>query len=99
MIKDLPQKLKALRKEKDLSLKEVAERLGDKSVSIISDYESGHRTPSLTNLMKLASLYNVTIDYLLGLEREKKLVIDTSKMSARQISAILTMVDALNEGK
>ena len=60
-------KLKLLRNEKNLSQKQVAEQLGI-TVSAYSNYEQGIREPSYDILIKIAKLYNVTTDYLLGLE-------------------------------
>ena len=64
MIKDLPQKLKALRVQYGFSQKQVAEKI-NVSPSIVSGYETGERTPSTENLLSLAYLYNVSTDYLL----------------------------------
>lgn len=43
----------------------VASKLGIKQPSYVR-YENGNAEPSLTNLVKLADLYDVTVDYLLG---------------------------------
>ena len=50
-----------------LSQKDVANAI-HVSPSIISNYESGERTPSVEILMALASLYHCSTDYLLGFE-------------------------------
>ena len=60
-------KLKQLRSEKGLSQKEIAKIIGV-SVSAYSNYEQGIREPSYDILIKLAKFYDVTTDYLLGLE-------------------------------
>ena len=66
MIYGLGDKLKELRQQHNLSQKEVAVTIKT-SPSIISNYESGERTPSLENLVALAKLYHCSTDYLLGL--------------------------------
>ena len=65
MIKGLPEKLKELRWQANLSQRDVAKRLGV-SPSIISGYETGERTPSAENLLALSFLYKCSTDYLLG---------------------------------
>ena len=65
MIKGLGDKLQQLRLQLKLSQKEVAVAINT-SPSIISNYESGERTPSVENLMALANLYHCSTDYLLG---------------------------------
>ena len=62
-------KLKQLRKQKGISQEEAAHLL-DVSLSSYQKYEREKNsvTPSLEVLIKLATLYNVTTDYLLGLE-------------------------------
>ena len=66
-MKILAERMKNLRIEKNLKQTEVAEALG-LSISAYCRYEYGQREPSPTNLVKLAKLYQVSTDYLLGLE-------------------------------
>lgn len=99
MIQGMADKLKRLRKEKGLSLKEVAASIGFSSTGIISDYEYGHKTPSLIALSKLASLYGVSTDYLLGLDNDDdKIVVDFKGLSDRQKLAVLSIIDAMKNG-
>lgn len=99
MIQGMSEKLKKLRKEKGLSLKEVAAAIGFTSTGIISDYECGHKSPSLIALTRLASLYGVSTDYLLGLDNdEDKVVIDFKGMSERQKLSVLSVIDAMKNG-
>lgn len=60
-------RLKELRKKNKLTQKELAEKL-NLDTSSISKYESSASTPSQEVLLKLAKLFNVTTDYLLGNE-------------------------------
>lgn len=66
MIRDLPTKLKGLRTNAGYSQAEVAKKIGI-SPPIISNYESGTKSPSLESLVALAQLYKCSTDYLLGL--------------------------------
>lgn len=58
-------KLRRLRENMGLQQKEVADRLGV-NPSAVTRWETGEKRPDLVNLVKLADLYGVSIDYLLG---------------------------------
>lgn len=58
-------RLKYLRKKKDITQTQVADNI--KCVlKTYQNYEQGHNFPTLEYATKLADLYNVSIDYLLG---------------------------------
>ncbi|UMZ73851.1 cobalamin-dependent protein [Natranaerofaba carboxydovora] len=58
-------RLKELRAKKRISQKQLAEKLGIVQ-STIANYEKGLRFPDHNTLIKLAGIFNVYIDYLLG---------------------------------
>ena len=58
-------KIKELREKRNLSQKEVGEAIEVSDV-MISMYEQDKKNPSLPTILKLASYFNVTSDYLLG---------------------------------
>ena len=60
-------RLKELRQERGVRQIELAKKL-DLSKGIISLWENGQREPNMYSLIKLAKFFNVTIDYLVGLE-------------------------------
>ena len=57
--------LKTLRTERQLSQLELATRLGI-SKSAVSMYEQGRREPDFDILNKIADIFQVDVDYLLG---------------------------------
>ena len=59
-----------LRVDSDMSQKDLADMLNLKS-SAISKYEKGIAQPSMTTLIKLADIFHVSVDYLLGLSSIK----------------------------
>ena len=59
------ERLKELRKEKSMTLKEVATHL-NMPLSSYANYEQGVREPSLSMLKKLCDFYDVSSDYLIG---------------------------------
>lgn len=62
-------RLKELRLERNLRLKDVAEAVGV-TLNAISMYESNTREPNIDIIKKLCKFYNVSADYLLGLSDE-----------------------------
>lgn len=70
MIKNLGTKLKTLRTANNLSRKQVAELVGI-STSTIGFYECNERVPSVPTLIKLATIYKVSVDYLLNIDIDK----------------------------
>ena len=59
--------LKSLRQELGLTQKQLAEKV-NVSKGMISFWENGIHEPTLSNLIRLAILFHVSIDYLAGLE-------------------------------
>jgi len=59
------ERLIELRKEKNLTQKQVADDLG-MQVPTYGRYEIGLREPNMEMLDKLARYFNVTVDYLMG---------------------------------
>ncbi len=85
MINQLGERLQKLRTDRKISQLKVAELI-NVSPSIISNYESGERSPSIENLIKLASFYKCSTDYLLGLEKsDTSSFVDVSMLNEEQI--------------
>lgn len=84
MVYGLGKRLQEQRLLKNLSQKEVASSVGV-SASIISNYESSERTPSVEILMALARLYHCSADYLLGFDKEENdSFVDVSMLNKEQ---------------
>ena len=66
-----PQRLEELRREKKLTQEDVGEMLGFVD-STISQYETGKREPDYETLAKIANIFDVTTDYLLGNSNQRK---------------------------
>lgn len=64
-------KLKELRKEHKLSMKELGKILG-LSESTISLYEAGKREPDIKTLIKMADYFKVSVDVLIGRDETNK---------------------------
>lgn len=68
----LSERLTQLREEKGWSKTLVAQKLGLKNMATYANYEYGTREPDIDTLKRIASLYDVTIDYLLGQNQTPK---------------------------
>ena len=63
-------RIKEIRQEKKLSLFDLAKKLNI-SQQAISLYEKGDREPKLETWQKLADFFNVPVDYLLGISKDR----------------------------
>ncbi len=97
MINGLGDKLQKLRTQFNMSQKEVAVAINT-SPSIISNYESGERTPSVENLMALANLYHCSTDYLLGFQpTDNDNILDVSMLSIEQKILLQQFLASINQ--
>lgn len=67
-MKGFGERLLELRRAVGLTQKQVADELGIHSVTYLH-YEKGQREPPLDTVVRIAAFYDVTTDYLLGVEQ------------------------------
>lgn len=65
------QRIRDLREDKDLKQRQVADYLNC-SQQVYSNYELGQRDIPTDVLINLSNLYNVSVDYILGLTNNPK---------------------------
>lgn len=97
MIDGLPEKLRRLRQQYGYSQKRVANTLGV-SPSVVSGYETGERTPSTEVLLAISSLYQCSVDYLLGkksIEPSKTLCIEG--LTIEQVQALQALIESIKK--
>ena len=63
----LGKRLKELREERNLTQKQLSEKLNLNSVTYLH-YEKSQREPPLTVLADMEKFFDVSVDYLLGLK-------------------------------
>ncbi len=85
-------KLKELRLQSGLTQKQLAEKICV-SKSVISYYELEARCPSPEILIKLAKIFHVTTDYILGIEKIKAL--NVAELNEEEIKLLQYMIDTL----
>lgn len=88
MVYDFGYRLSELRRQKRLTQAQVANRLGLSPASI-SGYENNIKTPPPDILARLALLYGVSTDYLLGLDNREMLCLEGLTDSQKQILCAL----------
>ncbi len=93
------ERLKALRTSAGMSQTDLAKRL-HVSKSVVSYYELLERNPSPDTLIRLADIFHVTTDYLLGIQNRK--FIDVTDLSDEDMQFLLLTIETLrrkNQGK
>ena len=91
---NMGEKLKQLRQNKKMTQKQVADRLG-LAVSAVSSYESGTRYPSYEALIKLAAMFHVSTDYLLGIAGRTS--IDVTGLDSAEIELLAQIADKFRD--
>ncbi|WP_025194406.1 helix-turn-helix domain-containing protein [Enterococcus faecalis] len=82
----LAERLQLLREEKEWTKTYVAKQLGLKNLGTYANWEYGTREPDSEMLSKIASLYNVSTDFLLGRTEERIHLNDEEKIGRNIIS-------------
>lgn len=86
--------LKTLRLKENMTQAQLAQKLG-LTKSVISAYKTGLRLPSYDILIHIAKIFNVSTDYLLGLENKRE--IDLSGLTENEITALLELIKAMKK--
>lgn len=86
---EFSERLKKLRKEAGLTQVDVAEKLGISQPAYAS-WERGVKKPTQDNLVKIAQVLNVSVDYLVGNSEEKTDELDSIELLFRMNSKGLT---------
>lgn len=86
---EFSERLKSLRKQAGLTQVDVAEELGISQPAYAS-WERGVKKPTQDNLVKIAQILNVSVDYLVGNSEEKPDELDNIELLFRMNSKGLT---------
>ena len=91
---DFGNTLKPLRLKENMTQAQLAKKLGV-TKSVISAYETGLRLPSYDILICIAKTFNVSTDYLLGVENKQE--IDLSGLSDDEVIALKNLIIAMKK--
>jgi len=94
-MEQLGDRIRKLRESRNMTQTELSEILGMKSYTTVSKWEKNENFPKGKDLKKLAEIFNVTSDYLLGLSDTKLGKITTQN----EHPEILTIYNQLEEPK
>lgn len=86
---EFSERLKELRKKANFTQVEVAEKLGISQPAYAS-WERGVKKPTQDNLVKIAQILNVSVDYLVGNSEERTDELDNIELLFRMNSKGLT---------
>ena len=90
--------LKELRRKEGLTQNALADKLGV-TKSVISYYELAERTPSPEMLLKIANVFHVSTDYLLGREKIESDFLDLSGLAENDKRILRELTASLREKK
>lgn len=91
---DFGNTLKELRLQHGMTQKDLAAKIGV-TKSVVSYYELSERSPSPEILIKLANIFHVSTDYLLGLDTKSRPMLDISGLDEEDISLLRHVADTL----
>lgn len=91
---DFGARLRLLRQSKGMTQKQVADKLS-LTKSVISAYETDVRLPSYDILIRIAAIFGVTTDYLLGVSYKQ--LVDISGLSESDSRMILSLINRLKQ--
>ncbi len=87
-------RLRQLRKSNNFTQKQLAALIGVQN-TMISFYEVGERIPSPEMIIKLASVFHVTTDYLLGIEKSE--TINIAGLNEHDKQLVYALVESLRQ--
>ena len=86
--------LQKLRTERGITQKQLADMINKES-SIISKYEKILQSPTFDTVRSFAAIFNVSMDYLSGME--KSINISTVKLTEEQIQIMRELAEAFRD--
>lgn len=72
---DFGLRIQQLRMAHNMSLADLGKKI-NRSKSVICGYENNYRTPPLDVLVQLAVIFNVSLDYLVGIDKNEMVSVD-----------------------
>jgi transcriptional regulator with XRE-family HTH domain len=90
MIMGLAERIRTLRQGKDISQAKLAEHLG-LTKGAVNSWEANSTQPTLLYVVKMASYFNVSTDYLLGINKKKMVGVDG--LTDKQINNINELIN------
>ena len=86
-------RLRGLREQHKLSQEQLGQKV-DRSKSVISSYENNLKIPPLSILIQFAVIFNVSLDYLVGIDKNE--MISVNNLDDSQKSLLQSLVFEFN---
>ncbi len=86
---DFGLRIRELREQHKLSQEQLGRKI-DRSKSVISSYENNIKVPPLEILTKIAVIFNVSLDYLVGIDKTE--MISVSGLTEQQKALLQAIV-------
>lgn len=93
----LKKRLRQLRSELELTQGKIAEKL-NMALTTYANYEQGTRSPEPETLCRLADVFNVTVDYLLGRTEIRQGMIVEGNMLPPELRGMIDGIEILKDG-
>lgn len=91
---DFGLRIRELREQHKLSQEQLGKKV-DRSKSVISSYENNIKVPPLNVLTQMAVVFNVSLDYLVGIDKEE--MVSVNGLSKEQKDLVQTIVFELKD--
>ena len=91
---DFGNHLRMLRERYGISQEELGRRVG-RAGSVISNYENNLKLPSLDVLITMSEIYNVSLDYLVGFNKEDQVLL--TNMTEEQRDLVHRLIKELKQ--
>ena len=72
---DFGMRIQQLRMDRNMSQKALGKKLG-RSKSVVCGYENNLRVPPLDILVQIAVIFNVSLDYLVGIDKNEMISVE-----------------------
>lgn len=85
---DFGLRIRQLRESRNMSQEELGRRVG-RSKPVISSYENNIKTPTLEVLISISNVFNVSLDYLVGIEKKEALYLNNLNDTQTEILKLI----------
>lgn len=94
MVINIADRIKYLRDKYEITQTYLAKRLGI-SRSAVNSWEMGLSLPSLANIVEMKKIFNVSIDYILGMDSQ--VTLDITDLDNEEREIVFKLVDCLKK--
>lgn len=81
---DFGLRIKELREKRKMSQTELGRRI-DRSKSVVCSYENNLKIPPLTVLTDIANVFSVSLDYLVGIDKNQMVSVDGLSTAQKEL--------------